>query len=260
MSPTNPTYRRVNLDRLVIDTRYQRPLHEHRIGKMVDEWNPAQQGVLEVSKRDDGSHAVFDGQHRLAALKALGRKTAPCLVHTGLSSQDEANLFVRLQRDRRPVSPVERFKAQLFSRDPRAKEIAKALTAAGYKVGNGDNDVKAVASVERIAAKHGLDVLAQTFEIIRDAWFGDRYSLDGSIIGGLAEVVTDYGYKWEPRHTDRLRLQAPVDIKRRAQGKNAANFGASAALIVAREIRKSAGLAGRPPKRVDEGAILELVS
>lgn len=242
-----PKFDVVPVTRLVIDTRYQRKLMEHRVGKIVDEFNPAQLGVLEVSRRKNGSCAVFDGQHRLSALKALDEKHAPCLVHVGLTPQEEADLFVRLQRDRRPPTPVERFRAQLFSGDKQAQQIAAALTENGYAVGSGSNDVKAVTTIERITRKQGIEVLTRSFGVIRDAWFGDDYSLDGSIIGGVAECMADYGDRWTDEHTHRLRLSSPVDIKRRAQGKGAVNIGGSAPIHVALEIRKAAGLRGRPP-------------
>jgi hypothetical protein len=243
-----PKFEIVSVDRMVIDTRYQRKLMEHRVGKIVDEFNPAQLGALEVSRRENGVCAVFDGQHRLAALKALGEDDAPCIVHVGLSAQQEAELFVRLQRDRRPPTPVERFRAQLFSGDKDAQMIADALLRSGYVVGNGANDVKAVASIEKIAAKHGVEILARVFNVIRDAWYEDPYSLDGSIIGGMGEVLADYSERWNESHTERLRKQAPVDIKRRAQA-GRANLGGSAPMFVATELRKAAGLRGRPPQK-----------
>lgn len=245
------TYKRVPVERLIIDSRYQRPLNEHRIGRMIDDFRPAQLGTLEVSHRPGGQFAVFDGQHRLAALKALGKKTAPCLVHEGIDAQEEADLFVRLQRERRPATPVERFKAQLFSGDHEAAQIAGALTASGFKIGSGEHDVKAVSSVEKLASRHGIEIVRRTFETIRDAWFGDPGSLDGSVIGGLGEVIGDYSDRWDSKHVDRLRLQAPIDIKRRAQGKRA-NLGGSAHIAVAAEIRKTAGLTGRPRRKAAE--------
>jgi hypothetical protein len=242
-----PTFKAVSTSRLMIDPRYQRPLNEHRAGKIANEFSYSQLGALEVSQRKNRSIAVFDGQHRLTALKSLGIKSAPCLVHIGLSAQEEAELFVRLQRDRRPPTPVERFRAQLFSGDVAAKGIAAALLQSGYVVGTSSNDVKAVTMIERIYAKHGTDVLERVFAIIRDAWYEDPYSLDGSIIGGLGEVLADYGDRWRDANTALLRSQAPVDIKRKAQA-NRANLGGSAPLAVGAQIRKAAGLRGRPPR------------
>lgn len=75
------------------------------------------------------------------------------------------------------------------------------------------------------------------------------------IIGGLGEVVADYGDRWTEDHTTRLRMTAAIDVKRRAQAKRA-NLGGSAHLAVAVEIRRTAGLRGRPRK----GTFLEAVA
>jgi ParB-like nuclease domain len=241
---STPTMKRVNIDTLVIDTRYQRHLNEHRIGKMVDEWNPGQQGVLEVSKRDNGTYAVFDGQHRLAALKAMGRKTAPCNVHEGLDAQGEASLFVRLQADRRSPTPVERFKAQVFSGDKDAIRIANIIAESGFRTGTNTGDLRAIVAIERVARKHGDDVLRQTLEAIRDIWYGDEYALDGLILSGFGQFLSDYGSKFTERHADRLRTTLPILIKRRAAAIGVGGNG-QAAHAVALHIRKACGITGK---------------
>lgn len=246
---TQPTtdFDALPVDKLVIDGRYQRQLNEHRVGKMVEGWNPSLLGTLEVSARANGTFAVFDGQHRLSALKALGQPKAPCIVHRGMGAQEEAELFVKLQRDRRPPTPVERFRAQVFAGDPDAIKIADAITLAGFRVGTNIGDLRAISSVERVASRHGHDVLLRTLVTIRDAWFGDEYALDGTIIGGLASVLDDYSDRWEERHTNRLRTQAPIDIKRNAKSIGLGGNGI-AQHAVAAQIRKAAGLTGRRRK------------
>lgn len=237
----------VGTDKLIIDGRYQRQLNEHRVGRMVEQWNPSLLGTLEVSERENGTYAVFDGQHRLSALKALGIKKAPCIVHRGMGAQQEAELFVKLQRDRRPPTPVERFKAQVFSGDSEAVKIADAITLAGFRVGTNIGDLRAIASVERVASRHGHDILLKTLVTIRDAWYGDEYALDGTIIGGLASVLDDYADRWDERHTNRLRTQAPIDIKRNAKSIGLGGNGI-AQHAVAAQIRKAAGITGRRRK------------
>jgi len=256
-TPSTTEFDAIPVSKLVIDGRYQRQVNDHRVGKMVENWKPSLVGTLEVSKRPNGTYAVFDGQHRLSAIKALSLKKAPCIVHKGLTVQDEADLFVRLQRDRRTATPVERFKAQVFSGDKFATDISDIITRCGFKVGTNPGDLRAVTSAERVARGYGLEVLELTLGTIRDIWFGDDYALDAVIIGGLAMVLHDYSDRWEDRHANRLRLQAPIDIKRRAQA-GGGNFGGSASTVVAAQIRKAAGLTGR--RRKQKEPTLELVS
>src|SRR3954452_18659822 len=101
-------YRRIATDEIVVDERYQRPVEDYRVQKIAEHFDETLFGVLEVSRRN-GTCAVFDGQHRLEAARRIGLGVVPCLVHEGLSPEDEAQLFVRLQRERKNINPNDRF-------------------------------------------------------------------------------------------------------------------------------------------------------
>jgi hypothetical protein len=103
------------LDKLVCDSRYQRGIEEKRVTRIIDNFDAKLLGTLELSKRKNGTFAVIDGQHRFEALKALGRKTCPALVHSDLSVQQEADLFARQNMGRKQLTPVQRFRAQASS-------------------------------------------------------------------------------------------------------------------------------------------------
>src|SRR5262245_7968887 len=82
----------VPLDRLFIDADYQRPLTSF-VEEVTRDYDPAKVGTLLVSERDDGRYAVFDGQTRMEAMKRNGEPDAPCLVYSGLTEAEEAQLF-----------------------------------------------------------------------------------------------------------------------------------------------------------------------
>lgn len=247
-------YRRVPLKELIVDERYQRPLDEARVNRIVANFEPALFGALEVSRRN-GKSAVWDGQHRLAVAKQLKMAAVPCLEHAELSPEREAELFVEAQRARRNISQVDRFKARLFHGDDTALEIQEIVDNAGFTVGENvhrvgpANNIKAIASLERVYKRGNL---GETLLTLTDLWGGDEKSTDGGLIEGLSMILDGYGHRFDGQVRDRLREVPPVVILRRAIGHGGG--GASKGKMIAGEIRKVAGLRGRAkttPEPVD---------
>jgi hypothetical protein len=67
--PQPPHFEEVALGKLIIDPGYQRELIEPHLKKIREDFEEAQLGVLEVSRRNANEYAVFDGQHRLVVLR-----------------------------------------------------------------------------------------------------------------------------------------------------------------------------------------------
>lgn len=187
-------YKRVSLDNLIIDPAYQRDLDEKRVARIAEDFNPALLGALEVSHRN-GKHAVFDGQHRLAALRAREAKDAPCLVHEGLSVPDEAMLFVKLQTQRKALTPRDRFRARLTAGEEQAHEILECVERHGYKINGGSHatacEIGAVTALDHVYMRGGVDLLDKTFDLLK-IWQGEPKSVDSAIIEGMAVAIDRY--------------------------------------------------------------------
>jgi hypothetical protein len=247
------TYKRVPTDSLYVDDRYQRPVDALRVKRMAKHFDEALLGALDVSQRNGaGSYAVFDGQHRLEASKLAGVTTVPCLVHKGLKPEEEAELFVALQRQRKTISAVDRFRARVFMSDPMALTIDEIVQACGYQISQWtkNDGIRAVTTLERIFRRGNLH---ETLTLTRDLWGGDDKSADGALLDGLSVVEQGYGHRLTDEVRDKLRAVAPVVIIRRAAGPLGSG-GSGIAPHVAREIRKVAGLSGRPRVHRDEDA------
>lgn len=241
-------FKQVPIGSLIVDDRYQRPLDDRRVKRMAENFQDVLFGTLEVSERN-GKLAVFDGQHRLAVARALGRDKVPCLVHAKLTPEQEAEAFVRLQRERRGIHRVERFKARLFSGDTDAQAINAIVEGNGYtirKAGNHAGEESAISAVGSLERVYRRGNLAETLQTLRDLWGGDAKSTDGGLIEGLSIILEGYGHRLEDA-AYRLSETPPLVILRRAIGHSGG--GASKGEMVAKEIRKAAGLRGRPMKR-----------
>lgn len=207
-----PIYRKVPLERLMVDPRYQRDINESHVKKMTEDFDEALFGTLEISERSNGNAAVFDGQHRLLVARNRTMTYAPCLVHTGLTPQQEADLFRRLQDGRKPLTTLDRFKARLFAGDPRANGVAKIVGEHDIEIGTGPRSIQGITYVERVYIRGNLE---ETLDML-SIWRGDSKWLDGSLIDGLSRFLDLY------QEADRARCRqlwaevSPTTIIRRS--------------------------------------------
>lgn len=247
-------FKTVPVKDLVIDKRYQRELDQARVNKIADEFDPRMLGTLEISGRN-GKAAVFDGQHRLAALKKLKIDKAPCLSHEGLSPQDEAELFVQLQQARRNINPLERFRARIFAEDPVALGLKQLVEDHDYTIAtyfgrkqDTRGDFKAIGTLERLYRKDP-EVLGETLDLL-DLWKGEPSSTDAMLLEGVFTLIYGYADRLDADALESLKAVPAQTILRRAVGGVIGGGGGpTARKYVAAELRKTAGVRGRPMTR-----------
>lgn len=212
-------YMRVPLDKLVIDPRYQRDIIPNHLKKIDAEFEEAQLGVLEVSKRSEDEFAVFDGQHRLAVLEKRDWEKAACIVHTGLTPEEEADLFRKLQDNRKPLTPLDKYKSRLFHGDPIAKGIQVIVDELGWKIGTGPGRLQSIVVAERVYRRGNLYNTLKLMGI----WAGDAKLVEGSLIDGVSRFLDLFPEADMVRVRSRWSEVSPTVIIRRS-----AEFMASA--------------------------------
>lgn len=250
------TYKKLPITELLVDDRYQRPLDQARVGRIVKKFDPAQFGVLEVSDRG-GTYAVFDGQHRLVAARKLGMERVPCLVHTNVSPEREAELFVAHQAGRKGVTSVERFKARVFAGDPVANEVYEAVAASPFYIDGHARDGWSIRSVTALERVYHMGLLPQVLDTIADLWGGDDRATDPGLIEGMALLIEGYDNRLDGRALRRLRATPPIDIVRRSLGRMsyASSKSSDRRMAVLAELRKISGVRGRPSSRREVVAV-----
>ncbi len=176
-----------------VDHRYQRDLDANRAEYMAANFDPDVVGVPVVSKRADGGLVRIDGQHRLAAAVAAGFGDEPILmqVFDGLTIQQEADLFLRLNGNRKGVAAVEKYKARIEAREPVALEIYGVLKKHGCRIatGQGRGIIAAVAAVEHAYNKGNLDSVIY----VLSAWMDrDTAGFEGAFVRGVSLFLSLY--------------------------------------------------------------------
>jgi hypothetical protein len=122
---------------LQVDATYQRSLNDAKRLRIASQFNWAAFGVLLVARRADGSLWVIDGQHRLMAAQSRSdvQEVPVAIFEFGDNVMDEAKDFLITNKNRRPLSGVDSFKALVVSGDPIALKVQDLIRAAGRVVG-----------------------------------------------------------------------------------------------------------------------------
>jgi hypothetical protein len=212
-------FRIVQEHELAIDDAYQRPLGTF-VNNIVDDFMPALIGTLIVNHRGKRLF-VIDGQHRLVALRVLGIQDVPCVVYQGLSRADEAQLFAKLQTERRRIRPSQRFTAEVVAKNPRALAIKKVLDTTGVTITDvggrlmAPDEISAVVALERIYDMHGASRLEDVLTVARLSFPDEKGALSNDIVLGISSFIAT-----EKPDQDRLirhlRTVTAWDLKSRA--------------------------------------------
>jgi hypothetical protein len=198
-----------------VDMQYQRPLSMGHVRKIAREFNLKAFGVLLVSERANGTYWIIDGQHRLAAVKALGRgdMRLPCHVYRNLSVAEEAEIF-HMQTQRKAISTVDRFRARLFAGDEHALSLNRIIQKHGLHVEQNTRrgTLPGIGAVERIYDRQGAQQLDDILTIAVAAWGDREQGIPAIVYQGLDAFLIRYGDRYD---RDRLiRVLRSNDLER----------------------------------------------
>lgn len=219
-------YAVLDLTEFFVDPAYQRPL-SGMYKKVRDDYDPLLVGTLIASDRgavkSRPRYALIDGQSRKQGMQDGKHATvAPAVVYEGLTRQQEADLFARLQTERRGMSTWIRFRAALVAKNPEAEGIAAISAAAGFKVA-GDGDEKGIKSIAALEWLYRRDLLAPTLEVVRDCWgrpdptkTASDMRVRGEILLGIGRFLKDTDDVDMRRLVKNLSYVPPEQLRHRA--------------------------------------------
>ena len=186
-------------------SEYQRATSPSQVGNIVNNFDEAKLGTLTVSTRN-GRHFIIDGQHRLSALRILNYTHALCETLTGLTAQQEADLFRRQDQDKRALKPPDLFKAGIVARDEKCLRINKIVKSNGFRIGFSCKDFYQIAAIHAlftIVDDYGFNTLNDTLCLLANTWAGIAKATSGDCLLGVAEFVHRYGtYDFDKRLCD----------------------------------------------------------
>jgi len=200
---------------------YQRLLKPLVIKRIIKNYDPHQLGIISVSYRD-GKYNIFDGQNRFSALKKIheGKEfLVPCIVHYGLTKEEEAILVGRIRKNTSSFSLMDSLKALYIGGDKDVVAMANTAKKVGLEMpfsgGKGNNKIIALKAIEVIYNDLGEEGLERVLRLIKETWFGVSSSLDRHILMGTYLLVKIYGDDIEEKiFVKNLSKYEPMMIKR----------------------------------------------
>jgi hypothetical protein len=200
---TPPTLEWVAIGRLRVDETYQRMTegsHSRRIiVGMTKCWDWRLCQPLNVSRREDGSMWVVDGQHRLAGARERGDiPHLPCVVTHHEGTADEAFTFVALNQKRQKLSQGDVFNAMLAAGDQDAARVAHLVERAGLSFARSHTPATwkpgqlfcGPALVKSIKL-YGDIVVANALVAVGEAFAGKILERGATILNSLTLIYTD---------------------------------------------------------------------
>ena len=145
----------VDIDGLVIDDRYQRPLGKanwSRIRKIAAEFRWSRFSPILVAPTASGGYAVVDGQHRVHAAKICGFSRVPALI-VQMDKQEQARSFSWVNDQVTRISTFHIYKAALAAGEDWAIDCREAVEVSGCRLmtGNSSTNSKKVGEIYAIA-------------------------------------------------------------------------------------------------------------
>jgi hypothetical protein len=116
-------------------------------------------------------------------------------VLTGLTYEQEAELFARQNEDVRILTGLDYYKAGVIAKDDNCLRIERILGGYGFQVGKGKDfkNISAVQTLHTILNEYGDKVLDETLCLIASTWSGLTKTTSREFLIGIAEFVHRYG-------------------------------------------------------------------
>lgn len=192
-----PSIEWVPIGELLIDDSYQRSIETSTSARLIREiaagWDWDVLDVLKVSRRPDDRLFVIDGQHRLAAARLRPDiPQLPCVLKRCAGPGEEAELFKRANRGRKPMSALDDFRAAVASGDAEASSAMQLISGAGLSVAPHGNFiawkpgmVSNVSGILRAYRRHGETLAGRALVVMAHAFEGQVLRYCGTLYSGI---------------------------------------------------------------------------
>ena len=223
-SYSNPgSIRTLSTSQLTSGLPYQRTVKQRRVDEIVREWNDRKLTPVVVSFRD-GKFNVVDGQNRIAAMRQMaggGDVIVPCIVHTGMTYEEEADMYAKLDTDKAPLTPRQHTKALVEAgTDAKITEVKRLAEEVGFTwaLTEPTGEPFEIAPIRTLINTYQLlggEAFTRMLSLLAGAWQGTPNSLKASMLSGMALFIKTYETELHDRaFIRRMSLVSPDEIIR----------------------------------------------
>lgn len=200
---------------------YQRQQHA-AVANMANNWSDQKCGAITVSYRDE-KFWVVDGQNRVAAAKIAGRQSIFAMILTGLTKEDEIEMFVDQNKNCKIVSAYDKLMAQADGEIQPGSVLVNLCHKAHVKMVNRGAAAPGVLAcantLQESYNKIGEPGVSWIFDTIKSlGWHSVRRGYSSVVIRALTRVYESGGDKASVK-TRVLNVTAgmsPIEVVRKA--------------------------------------------
>lgn len=200
---------------------YQRQKHS-AVAKIAAEWNDKKCGAITVSYRD-GKFWVVDGQNRVAAANIAGRPSIFSMILTGLTKEEEIEMFVDQNENCKIVSAYDKLRAQADGGMEPGTELLQLCRDANITLKNRGYAAPGVlacaAVLRRCYDRIGKDGIVWIFDVIKSlGWNAVQRGYSAVVLRTLTNMYIQASDKTEAK--DRIvsltNGMTPIETVRKA--------------------------------------------
>lgn len=193
---------------------YQRGRISRQVNDIDRNFDEKLVGVLYVSFRN-GIYYIVDGQQRWNVLLKRGYKEWNCLVHYGLTFEEESAMFGLLGTSPVKLSATDIWKSRVLSKEQKAVKVDEIIKEEGYVVSyageKGHKRIRAIRAIEIIYDKFGEDILRKVLRLITSAWNGQKLAVKEVCLIGLAIFFKSFKDDYDSKMLEQKLKLCPIE-------------------------------------------------
>lgn len=201
---------------------YNRGINRGHVNRIKRDFREDMVQPAIVSFRD-GKYWIIDHQHQSQAIYELNNNDPntpiKCDVRTGLTYEDEADLYYRLNTGSKPLLFSDRMVGLIEAKDADALRFRDLVEECGYVVGGGTSkSLKAVSLAWKIfCTKEGEETLRDILSLTQMCWPGNGNGVDSRMLEGVKVFLAAHGDEYQTdRFVKALSACDPKEIIRQA--------------------------------------------
>jgi hypothetical protein len=167
-------------DLIVPVETYQRTGTENKERRIAANFSWAAFQVLSVASNGDGFYSVIEGGHRhRASMMRDDIVNLPCLIFDLPDVRKQAEAFLQINKERKPMSGIDRHEAMLVAGDVLACKVQNLCDLANLKVSKGNNE-KGISCINEMALciRENEALFNDVWPLIVDVCAGHRITRD----------------------------------------------------------------------------------
>ena len=202
---------------------YNRGIRRAHVNEIKNDFHEDMVEPAKVSFRD-GVYYIVDHQHLAQAIYELNgcdpNTPIRCLVRTGLTYEQEADWYYRLNTGSKPLNAMDIIIGRIEAKDPVAVDYRNTVESCGYVVGGNTNkSLKAVGSTFKLFQKSGgKEALSQVLSLTYACWPDAPSGVDSRLIDGIVLLLRYHSSEFGREHFIKvMSVMDPRDIVKKSR-------------------------------------------